>query len=106
MLISGLRKVGENIGMGDPANASNIEKIREAASLGGSLDFIEKLPNGMDTRLTRIVDDESGGPFISKRKLNELVYGPGGRDKFKDTELSGGQMQRLFTCPSIQSLAP
>lgn len=83
--------------MGDPENASNPEKIHEAASLGGALDFINKLPKGMETLLDRPVQDASAGPAPARRRLQQKIHGSKGEekhDKHVDTSLSGGQMQR------------
>jgi ABC-type multidrug transport system fused ATPase/permease subunit len=83
--------------MGDPGNASDPEKIHEAASLGGALEFIDKLPKGMETLLERPVQDASVGPAPARRRLYQKIHGPGGKEKQEkhvDTSLSGGQMQR------------
>ena len=36
--------IGENIGLGDPENAWDLKRIEQAATLGGSSDYVAKLP--------------------------------------------------------------
>jgi ABC-type multidrug transport system fused ATPase/permease subunit len=86
--------VGQNIAMGDPLNATEA-KIREAAKLGGALEFIDKLPKGMDSILTKNITDYAWGPSKERTKLLEKIYGKGAKGKHVETELSGGQTQRL-----------
>jgi ATP-binding cassette subfamily B protein len=59
----------ENIAIGAPELGHDLDRLREAASRAGALDFIEALPNGWDTILSRAY---TGG-----------------------TDLSGGQWQRV-----------
>lgn len=61
--------VGDNIVLGRPEAADDRERMVEAARRAGAHDFIERLPNGYDTRL--------------------------GRRFHGGLELSGGQWQRL-----------
>jgi ABC-type multidrug transport system fused ATPase/permease subunit len=68
--------VGENIGLGDVAQAGDRARILEAAHRGGAADFIEELPDGLDTRLGRSL---------------------GGR------EISGGQWQRIALSRAFMS---
>lgn len=44
-------RIRENIRLGNPALASDDDKIREAARLGGAEEFIDDLPDGFDTYL-------------------------------------------------------
>jgi len=50
-------KISENIGLGDPENANDEDKIREAARLGGAEEFIDLLPDGFEAFLDRPVQD-------------------------------------------------
>ena len=91
-------QIKDNIGLGAPDNALDIDSIRQAARVGGAEEFIERLPDGFDTYLERPVSDQSSGlpsgtttifgkPVEHGRILNELdAYGQA---------LSGGQMQRI-----------
>lgn len=88
--------LGQNIGYGDPANMDDIDKIRQAAKLGGAEEFIDALPYKYDTFVTRPVYDHSYGQPSStsafagktvdfkKLKLNE-----------RQKDFSGGQKQRV-----------
>jgi ATP-binding cassette subfamily B protein len=49
--------VGENIRFGDIGAAPGDPRIAHAADLGGAREFIAQLPQGMETRLTRLFDD-------------------------------------------------
>ncbi len=51
--------VRQNIGLGRPD--ATIEQIVEAAKLGGALDFIERLPKGLDTLLEENASNLSAG---------------------------------------------
>ena len=62
--------VSENISFGDVRVPVNEERIRNAAVEGDANDFIEKLPSGFNTPLTRMFEEEG-------------------------LELSGGQWQKL-----------
>ena len=62
--------VSENIRFGDVRREHSEEDVRRAAELGGAAEFIEELPEGYNTPLTRLFED--GG-----------------------IELSGGQWQKL-----------
>ncbi|KAI0056772.1 P-loop containing nucleoside triphosphate hydrolase protein [Artomyces pyxidatus] len=96
--------IKDNIALGDPENADDEDKIREAARLGGAEDFIARLPDGFDTYLERPVRDlYSGlpegtktlfGRSVDHSNFGALVAG-GGRDSAGSAGLSGGQLQRL-----------
>ena len=49
--------VSENIRFGDVAATPENPRIAHAAKMGGACDFIAKLPQGLDTPLTRLFDD-------------------------------------------------
>ncbi|MER5495745.1 ABC transporter ATP-binding protein [Streptomyces sp. NPDC002466] len=61
--------VRESVGVGHLPHVDDEEKVFEAVAAGAAADIVEKLPDGLDTRLGRSFDD--------------------------GTELSGGQWQRL-----------
>ena len=61
---------GENIRFGDVRRNHNDEDVRLAANRGNATDFIEQLPHGFDTPLTRVFEEDG-------------------------IELSGGQWQKL-----------
>lgn len=87
---------GQNIGLGDPENSEDMDKIRQAAHLGGAEEFIEALPQKYETYLYRPESDHwdpdpskhsayAGKEFdFAKLKLNE-----------GESDLSGGQKQRI-----------
>ena len=70
-------------------NASDVERIKEAACLGGAAEFIEKLPDGYNSYLERPVHDiysnlpmgmsKLFGRTISHSKLRK--FGGKGRPK-------------------------
>ena len=94
-------QVGENIGLGDPQNAHDKARIREAARLGGAEEFIDKLNEGFNTYLDRPVPDVLSIPSNAKTRSgltidSDLFRETIGRVGNEDTvKLSGGQMQRL-----------
>ena len=94
-------QVGENIGLGDPWNAHDETRIREAARLGGAEEFIDKLNEGFNTYLERPVPDVWSIPSNAKTRSgltidSDLFREAIGRVGNEDTvKLSGGQMQRL-----------
>ena len=94
--------------MGDPNNANNEDRIRQAAALGGAIDLIEELPEGFSTILSRPVDDHfSGLPEGTKTVFGREVVYSGVKARMGSTQeisLSGGQMQRLAV--SVSSLIP
>ncbi|EDR16100.1 uncharacterized protein LACBIDRAFT_301848 [Laccaria bicolor S238N-H82] len=86
--------IKDNIGIGNPAHASDLEKIRKAAQLGGAEDFIERLPDGFDTYLERPVKDHYSnlpGHTVDYSELRDVAGMSTGESK----GLSGGQMQRI-----------
>ncbi|KAI0089816.1 P-loop containing nucleoside triphosphate hydrolase protein [Irpex rosettiformis] len=92
--------IRDNIILGNPSLASDDAKIRLAAELGGSTNFIERLPEGFDTYLDRPVQDlYSGLPEGTKTLFGRPVDYQGVRSAggmaSGTTGLSGGQMQRL-----------
>ena len=94
-------QVGENIGLGDPRNAHDEARVREAARLGGAEEFIDKLNEGFNTYLERPIPDvwsipsnakTRSGLTIDSDSFREAIGRVGNEDTVK---LSGGQMQRL-----------
>ena len=95
------RQIRDNIALGDPTNADDDERVQLAARLGGSEDFIKRLPEGYDTYLERPVTDYySGIPEGTKSLFGRPVSynhvrSAGNMTSTASTSLSGGQMQRL-----------
>ena len=77
------------------------DKVREAARLGGALEFVERLPEGFDTYLERPVRDVYStlpagtqtlfGRPVEYGSVRSFMSG----DSPNKVMLSGGQMQRL-----------
>lgn len=83
--------LGENIGLGNPECADDSEMIAEAAKMGGSFDFIQKLDKGMQTTLE---------PYLNMWAQN--LYGKPDHPLYKQMEeiekevdISGGEKQRV-----------
>ena len=78
-----------------------MERIKQAATLGGASEFIERLGDGYDTYLDRPVRDYySGLPEGTMNLFGRSVSfgrirGMGGMKSNESTSLSGGQMQRI-----------
>jgi ABC-type multidrug transport system fused ATPase/permease subunit len=93
-------KIKDNIGLGDPENARDEDRIVEAARLGGAQEFIERLPDGFDTYLERPVRDYySGLPDGTKtlfgRPIDGSIHPLLGSHTRGRGGLSGGELQRL-----------
>jgi hypothetical protein len=98
---SGEQQVKDNIALGDPHNAHDENRVREAARLGGAEEFIDKMSEGFNTYLSRPVQDYWSVPSNVRTKsgakldldlFREAIGRVGNEDSVK---LSGGQMQRL-----------
>lgn len=93
--------IRDNIAIGDPSAAADDEHVRLAARLGGAEEFIERLPDGIDTYLDRPVRDHYAGLPEGTRTLfgRKVDYSgvrmAGGMKSSGLSSLSGGQMQRL-----------
>lgn len=85
--------------MGDPSNVNDEDRIRQAAAMGGATDFIEELPEGFNTVLSRPVKDYySGLPEGTNSVFGRKVQYGGIKSRMgvtQDFKFSGGQMQRL-----------
>jgi ABC-type multidrug transport system fused ATPase/permease subunit len=97
----GVQQVKDNIALGDPQNAHDETRVREAARLGGAEEFIDKMSEGFDTYLERPVQDywcipsnakTESGMQIDRDLFREAIGRVGNEDTVK---LSGGQLQRL-----------
>ncbi|KAF8742265.1 P-loop containing nucleoside triphosphate hydrolase protein, partial [Rhizoctonia solani] len=97
--------IRENIAMGSPLHAQDNARIEEAARLGGASQFIDTLPEQMETYLSRPVHDMAGGLGFGQhtllgRQFNTSRGGWGRKGgkrggRAQDMEVSGGQQQRL-----------
>ncbi|KAF7340233.1 ABC transporter related protein [Mycena venus] len=92
--------IRDNIALGDPDNAHDDEKIREAATLGGATEFIERLDEGFDTYLDRPVEDiysslPQGTKTLFGRSVEYSSIRGAGNMSSHSKGLSGGQMQRI-----------
>ncbi|KAF5388615.1 hypothetical protein D9757_004773 [Collybiopsis confluens] len=93
--------IKENIALGDPGHSGDMERVTQAATLGGASKFIERLDDGYDTYLDRPVRDyysglPEGTTNIFGRAVDfGRVRGAGGMKTNEATSLSGGQMQRI-----------
>ncbi|KAG6864837.1 hypothetical protein C0991_006861 [Blastosporella zonata] len=93
--------IKENIGLGDPQNATDEDKIRQAAHLGGAEEFIERLPEGFETYLDRPVRDyysalPEGTTTLFGRAVDYgRIRSVGKMEATSSKSLSGGQMQRI-----------
>ncbi|KAG9093134.1 hypothetical protein FS749_015007 [Ceratobasidium sp. UAMH 11750] len=74
--------IRDNIAMGCPTYAHDESRILQAIHLGGATDFVQSLPQGLDSYLTRPVHDWCSGMG------QEAVFS-------QSTAVSGGQQQRL-----------
>lgn len=96
-----MAQIRDNIALGNPSDAMNDEHIRLAAKLGGAEEFIERLPEGIDTYLERPVNDYYSGLPEGTRTLFgrpvdfTTMRRMGGMSAKNNHTLSGGQMQRL-----------
>ncbi|KAJ3861659.1 hypothetical protein EV359DRAFT_84109 [Lentinula novae-zelandiae] len=88
----------EHSGIGHP---EDIDRIWQAATLGGASEFIEHPEDGYDTYLDRPVRDHYSGLRdgtidLFGRAVNfEKIRSMGGMKSNESTALSGGQMQRI-----------
>ncbi|KAJ7743846.1 P-loop containing nucleoside triphosphate hydrolase protein [Mycena metata] len=92
--------IRDNIALGDPNNAQDDDKIRQAATLGGATEFIERLDEGFDTYLDRPVQDiysslPQGTTTLFGRSVEYSAVRGAGNMSSHQKGLSGGQMQRI-----------
>lgn len=94
-------QIRENIALGDPGHSDDLERIVEAATLGGASGFIDKLSDGYDTYLDRpVMDHYSGLPegttdLFGRPVSFARIRGMGDMKSNGSSSLSGGQMQRI-----------
>lgn len=94
-------QIKENIGLGDPENAADEDKIQQAARLGGADKVIERLPEGYETYLERPVRDyysalPEGTTSLFGRPVDYgRIRSVGKMEASSSKSLSGGQMQRI-----------
>lgn len=74
--------VSENIRYGDVSREIDTEAVRDAASAGGAYSFIDELPHGMDTPLTRMFEED--GIELSGGQWQKLAIS---RAFYKDSEI-------------------
>ncbi|EIN13242.1 P-loop containing nucleoside triphosphate hydrolase protein [Punctularia strigosozonata HHB-11173 SS5] len=105
-------QIKDNIGLGDPEHATDVERIQEAARLGGADEVIRELPDGLDTWLRRpVADVYSNIPEGTKTLFGKTVdFGSvreaGSLDDVTSINLSGGQLQRLAIARSFMRSLP
>ncbi|KAE9391046.1 P-loop containing nucleoside triphosphate hydrolase protein [Gymnopus androsaceus JB14] len=93
--------IKENIALGDPGHSDDLDRIKQAAKLGGASELIERLGEGYNTYLDRPVRDYySGLPEGTTNLFGRpvsfgRVRAMGGMKINESTTLSGGQMQRI-----------
>ncbi|KAH8120695.1 P-loop containing nucleoside triphosphate hydrolase protein [Phellopilus nigrolimitatus] len=93
--------IRDNIGLGDPSEHYDEDRIEEAAKAGGAYEFVNKLPDGFDTYLDRPVSDyysalpEGTTSLFGRAVDHSRVRRMGHMGASESSQLSGGQMQRL-----------
>ena len=83
--------VSENIGLGDPKNWRNEERIRQAAELAGAKDIIEELPAGYATNLMPEMTTIVSWKPIEGTEVEKLKK----EHEKPPAKFSGGQWQRM-----------
>ncbi|VDC06145.1 unnamed protein product [Peniophora sp. CBMAI 1063] len=101
----------DNIAIGDPENAGDDDRVREAARLSGVDSIVDKLPEAYGTYLHRPVQDVYNNIPSGVQKLfgreTTLSSGMGiGKHDKTDTWLSGGQMQKLAVARTFMRSLP
>ncbi|GJE98932.1 ABC transporter ATP-binding protein [Phanerochaete sordida] len=90
--------ISENIALGDPYDIADEYRVQEAARLGGSADFVSRLPKAWSTVLH---------PVPSVNPLGYIEDGPLRKamdDLDKFTDVSGGEKQRLAASRAFMRL--
>jgi ABC-type multidrug transport system fused ATPase/permease subunit len=100
LLCDKVGQIKENIALGDPDNADDEDRVRNAARLAGAEEIIERQAEGFNTYLRRPVRDYySDLPEGTKTLFGRTVDHKGMRRAMgegpQNVTLSGGQMQRL-----------
>ncbi|KAG2036502.1 P-loop containing nucleoside triphosphate hydrolase protein [Suillus americanus] len=82
--------LSENIGIGSPSSATDLDKITQAAKLAGAQDVIKNFTNGYDTVLepvrTAYLSYTGRGNEALEKEYEQME---------KSTNVSGGEKQRL-----------
>ncbi|KAG2345392.1 P-loop containing nucleoside triphosphate hydrolase protein [Suillus weaverae] len=87
--------IHENIALGNPKLADDIDKVREAARLASAEEFIDDLPGRFNTYITRSDEDHIREPLLCGGcPIDSSTHSTGG-NHVTISGLSGGQMQRL-----------
>ncbi|KIY69884.1 P-loop containing nucleoside triphosphate hydrolase protein [Cylindrobasidium torrendii FP15055 ss-10] len=87
--------IGDNIGLGDPNHYEDIDRIQEAARLGGADGLINKLPEKYDTYLEKPVPDSFSQLPEGTTELFGQPVDAGKQAGYFGSSLSGGQLQRI-----------
>ncbi|KAJ6603580.1 P-loop containing nucleoside triphosphate hydrolase protein [Mycena vulgaris] len=83
--------LAENIGLGNPDRADDMEMVMQSAEAGGSAEVIKKLNDGINTVLAPV--NTARGAYLNKdkhRKLQSIL-----ENLERKTDVSGGEKQRL-----------
>ncbi|KZW02375.1 P-loop containing nucleoside triphosphate hydrolase protein [Exidia glandulosa HHB12029] len=91
--------IRDNIRMGDPRHAYDEDLVEAAAQQGGVMDFVDRLPGGLDTYIENPVPDVySNLPEGTKQLFGKKVTFDAVRSHVKQSQdhpLSGGQSQKI-----------
>ncbi|KAH8103875.1 P-loop containing nucleoside triphosphate hydrolase protein [Cristinia sonorae] len=82
--------IAENIGLGDPANATDRTRVEEAAKMGGASGFIAKLARKWDEVLFPITTSYASQYPMRPGDLRDVML-----RVEKQSDISGGEKQRL-----------
>ncbi|KAI0086903.1 P-loop containing nucleoside triphosphate hydrolase protein [Irpex rosettiformis] len=83
--------IAENIGVGDTSSVDDLDRVKEAAELGGAKSFIESLPDGYETVLKPVETAWSTRYLTVEVDALKEVMDEVERSK----DVSGGEKQRL-----------
>lgn len=91
--------VEENIGIGDPSDPWNLDKTKEAAELGGSAGFIQKLEEGYEERVGQKEEVTSSTVLFPPGPVKDIF-----ERLSKTSEISGGERQRLVASRTFRRI--